>query len=67
MIYIKLFNDVAILGGQETTAEMVDLGWQPYEGIIPQGEHFKLVDGVLEAYVPKPSPPPIEAVYHAFV
>lgn len=53
MIYIKRINgDVVQLGGQVATEQMLEDGWFEYDGPIPTGEHFKLVDGVLETYTP---------------
>lgn len=57
MIYIKyIFDNIVQLGGQEATNKMIKDGWFVYEGEIPPGQNFKLVNGVLEAYTPELSP-----------
>jgi hypothetical protein len=53
MIYIKKINeDVVQLGGQVATDAMIENGWFEYNGPVPQGNHFKLVDGELVAFLP---------------
>lgn len=53
MIYIKKINDIEYqLGGQVATDQMLDDGWTPYYGPIPEGQHFQLVEGILEPYDP---------------
>ena len=57
MVYIKrIFENVVQLAGQEVTPQMIKEGWFAYDGEIPPGENFKLVNGVLEAYTPEISP-----------
>jgi hypothetical protein len=41
------------LGGQVATEAMIEEGWFEYDGVIPEGNNFKLIDGVLVAYVPE--------------
>lgn len=54
MIYIKkIFENIVHLGGEVATQEMLNDGWFPYYGTIPDGQNFKLVDGVLESYTPE--------------
>jgi len=54
MIYIRKINeDVVQLGGQVATEAMIENGWFEYEGPIPNGSHFKLIDGELVAYIPE--------------
>ena len=56
MIYIRKINeDIVQLGGQVATEAMIQDGWFEYEGTVPQGDHFKLVDGELVAFVPEKS------------
>ena len=48
MIYIKkISNDVVQLGGEAATEAMLEEGWFEYDGVIPEGQNFKLIDGVL--------------------
>lgn len=57
MVYIKYICDnIVQLGGCEATNQMIKDGWFVYEGEIPAGQNFKLVNGVLEAYTPEISP-----------
>ena len=57
MVYIKyIFENVVQLAGQEATSQMIKEGWFRYDGIVPSGQNFKLVNGVLEAYTPEISP-----------
>lgn len=52
MIYIKrIFEDVVQVGGETATEEMLQDGWFEYDGEIPQGTDFKLIDGVLVPYI----------------
>ena len=68
MVYIKyIFEDIVQLAGQEATAQMIKEGWFPYEGEIPPGQNFKLVNGVLEAYTPELSPLMQTDVYKKFL
>lgn len=54
MIYIKkISEDIVQLGGQVATDAMIEEGWFEYNGEIPQGNHFKLIDDQLVAYVPE--------------
>lgn len=54
MNYIrKISGDIVQLGGQVATDAMIEDGWFEYHGEIPQGNHFKLVDDVLVAFVPE--------------
>lgn len=54
MIYIrKIYEDIVQLGGQVATPEMIADGWFEYDGEVPQGTDFKLVNGVLVTYVPE--------------
>ena len=56
MIYLKyLFEDVVQLGGQVATDDMIADGWFQYDGDVPQGTNFKLVDGALQTYTPEVS------------
>lgn len=32
---------------------MIDEGWFEYKGTVPQGNNFKLINGVLEAFTPE--------------
>lgn len=53
MNYIKINLDYTVMvGGQVATDEMKQDGWVEYEGEIPKGTDFKMVDDVLESYVP---------------
>lgn len=62
MIYIKRINgDVVQLGGQVATEAMLEDGWFEYDGVVPQGTDFRLVDGVLESFVPEK--PELEQYY----
>lgn len=61
MIYIKkIFEDIVQLGGQVATPQMIEDGWFEYEGPIPEGQNFKLIDGVIESY--EPEIPPLEQI-----
>jgi len=52
--YIKLLEDnIVRVGGQVATEEMIADGWFEYDGPIPQGQNFKLINGVLQEYVPE--------------
>lgn len=54
MNFIKINNnDDVLIGGQVATNEMILDGWVKYEGIIPNGNYFKLVGDVLESYIPE--------------
>jgi hypothetical protein len=68
MIYIKyIFENVVQLGGEVATDQMFDDGWFAYEGPIPKGPHFKLVDGVLENYEPEVSQLRQVAIYQEYL
>jgi hypothetical protein len=57
MVYIKSIGENRVqLGGGVATQEMIDDGWFEYDGPIPEGTDFKLVNGVLQSYVPEISP-----------
>ena len=57
MVYIKyIFENIVHLAGQEATDQMIKDGWFLYEGEVPPGQNFKLVNGILEAYEPEISP-----------
>jgi len=50
MIYIKVLdNNEVLLGGTVATKEMTAGGWVKYNGTIPQGSKFKMVNGKLKA------------------
>lgn len=54
MVYIKrISGDIVQLGGMVASDSMLEEGWFEYEGEIPQGTNFKLVDNVLTAFVPE--------------
>lgn len=54
MIYIKKINDVEYqLGGTVATPQMLKDGWVQYEGPVPRGTNYRMVDGVLEAFTPE--------------
>ena len=54
MIYIRRINgEVVQLGGTVATDAMIEDGWFEYHGPIPEGQHFKLVNDELVAFVPE--------------
>ncbi len=54
MTYIKYISEnIVQLGGQVATEAMLEDGWFEYDGVIPEGQHFKLIDGELVAFVPE--------------
>jgi hypothetical protein len=54
MIYIrKINNEVVQLGGTVATDAMIEDGWFEYHGSIPEGQHFKLINDELVAFVPE--------------
>jgi hypothetical protein len=54
LVYIKRLNDTeVVLGGPVATEEMIADGWFEYNGDVPQGNNFRLVKGVLEAFTPE--------------
>lgn len=68
MIYIKRINgDIVQIGGEVATTQMFKDGWFAYEGPIPRGPHFKLVNGVLENYEPELSSLSQLAIYKEYL
>lgn len=56
MTFIRYISeDMLELGGMVATQKMIEDGWFEYDGDIPQGNHFKLIDGVLVAFEPEKS------------
>lgn len=54
MIYIKrIIDDIVQIGGEVATEQMLEDGWFEYNGDIPSGNNFKLINGVLESYIPE--------------
>ena len=54
MIYIKRINgDIVQVAGEVATPQMMKDGWFAYEGPVPKGPYFKLVDGVVVAFTPE--------------
>lgn len=49
MIYVKDQGVSAKLAGTVATPEMLADGWVPYYGPVPEGNVFRLEDGVLVA------------------
>lgn len=49
MIYIKVSNEEVQLGGTVANQRMIDEGWEQYNGEIPEGSKFSLIDGELVA------------------
>lgn len=56
MIYILINGDHVRLGGQVADEQMLTEGWVPYNGPIPLGDDFRLVDGELVAVEVEPPP-----------
>ena len=49
----RINGDIVQVAGEVATPQMMKDGWFAYEGPVPRGPHFKLVDGVLENYEPE--------------
>lgn len=49
MIYIKILSGSVLLGGQVANQQMLEDGWIPYEGSVPEGSSFMLVNNQLVA------------------
>ncbi len=68
MIYIKKLNDIEFqLGGQVATQQMLEDGWVPYYGPIPEGQHFQMLEGVLEPYDPPIAPDEQVRIYKEYL
>lgn len=68
MIYIKrLSGDIVQIGGEVATTQMFKDGWFAYEGPVPKGPHFKLIDGVLVNYEPELSSLAQLAIYKEYL
>lgn len=57
MIYILNYGNSVRLGGRVADYNMFIEGWVPYHGPIPDGQNFKLVDGILVCTDPAPDEP----------
>lgn len=58
MVYLKTLStnanvSIVQLGGPVATDDMIADGWFEYDGLVPQGTSFILVNGVLEAFTPE--------------